>query len=63
MAGQADAAGTGYSIAMLYDPEETLPPSRQPTLDRFVRVGAQMGIEVEPIRKQDLHRLAEFDGC
>ena len=51
----------GYSIAMLYDPEETLPPSRQPTLDRFVRVGAQMGIEVEPIRKQDLHRLAEFD--
>jgi glutathione synthase/RimK-type ligase-like ATP-grasp enzyme len=27
-----------------------------------VRVGAQMGIEVEPIRKQDLHRLAEFDG-
>ena len=47
---------------MLHDPEETLPPSRQPTLDKFVRVGAQMGIEVEPIRKQDLHRLAEFDG-
>ena len=53
---------TGYSIAMLHDPEEALPPSRQPTLDKFVRVGAQMGIEVEPIRKQDLHRLAEFDG-
>ena len=52
----------GYSIAMLHDPEEGLPPSRQPTLDKFVRVGAQMGIEVEPIRKQDLHRLAEFDG-
>ena len=52
----------GYSIAMLHDPEEALPPSRQPTLDKFVRVGAQMGIEVEPIRKQDLHRLAEFDG-
>jgi glutathione synthase/RimK-type ligase-like ATP-grasp enzyme len=51
-----------YSIAMLYDPEEALPPSRQPTLDKFVRVGAQMGIEVEPIRKQDMHRLAEFDG-
>ena len=27
-----------------------------------MRVGAQMGIEVEPIRKQDMHRLAEFDG-
>jgi glutathione synthase/RimK-type ligase-like ATP-grasp enzyme len=50
-----------YSIAMLHDPEEALPPSRQPTLDKFVRVGAQMGIEVEPIRKQDMHRLAEFD--
>ena len=52
----------GYSIAMLHDPEDILPPSRQPTLEKFVRVGAQMGIEVEPIRKQDLHRLAEFDG-
>ena len=50
-----------YSIAMLHDPEEALPPSRQPTLDRFVRIGAQMGIEVELIRKQDMHRLAEFD--
>jgi glutathione synthase/RimK-type ligase-like ATP-grasp enzyme len=51
-----------YSIAMLHDPEEALPPSRQATLDRFVRVAAQMGIELEPIRKQDMHRLAEFDG-
>ncbi|HEX6113007.1 MAG TPA: RimK family protein [Geminicoccaceae bacterium] len=51
-----------YSIAMLHDPEEALPPSRQPTLDRFVRIGAQIGIEVEPIRRQDMHRLAEFDG-
>src|ERR687892_2439336 len=50
-----------YSIAMLHDPEEALPPSPQPTLDKFVRIGAQMGIEVELIRKQDLHRLAEFD--
>jgi glutathione synthase/RimK-type ligase-like ATP-grasp enzyme len=38
-----------------------LPPSRQPALDKLVRVGAQMSIEVELIRKQDLHRLAEFD--
>jgi glutathione synthase/RimK-type ligase-like ATP-grasp enzyme len=50
-----------YSLALLHDPQEALPPSRQPALDRFARVGAQMGIEVEPIRKQDFHRLAEFD--
>jgi glutathione synthase/RimK-type ligase-like ATP-grasp enzyme len=53
--------GPRYSVAMLHDPEEALAPSRQPALDRFVRVGAQMGIEVESIRKQDMHRLAEFD--
>jgi glutathione synthase/RimK-type ligase-like ATP-grasp enzyme len=50
-----------YSVALLHDPEERLPPSRQPTLDRLVRVGAQMGLEVEPVRKQDFHRIAEFD--
>ncbi|MGH6898939.1 MAG: RimK family protein [Geminicoccaceae bacterium] len=50
-----------YSVALLHDPHEALPPSRQPALEKFGRVGAQMGIEVEPIRKQDFHRLAEFD--
>jgi glutathione synthase/RimK-type ligase-like ATP-grasp enzyme len=50
-----------YSVAVLHDPKEVLPPSRQPALDKLVRVGAQMSIEVELIRKQDLHRLAEFD--
>jgi glutathione synthase/RimK-type ligase-like ATP-grasp enzyme len=50
-----------YSVALLHDPREALPPSRQPALDKFARVGAQMGIEVEPIRKQDFHRLGEFD--
>jgi glutathione synthase/RimK-type ligase-like ATP-grasp enzyme len=50
-----------YSLALLHDPEERLPPSRQPALERFARIGAQMSIEVEPIRKQDFHRLAEFD--
>jgi glutathione synthase/RimK-type ligase-like ATP-grasp enzyme len=47
---------------VLHDPAAALPPSRQPALDKLVRVGLTMGIEVELIRKQDLHRLAEFDG-
>ncbi|MGH6944987.1 MAG: RimK family protein [Geminicoccaceae bacterium] len=50
-----------YSVAMLHDPEERLPPSKAAALDKFVRIGAQMGIEVEPIRKQDFLRIAEYD--
>ena len=50
-----------YSLAVLHDPTEALPPSRQPALDKLVRIGGAMGIEVELIRKQEMHRLAEFD--
>jgi glutathione synthase/RimK-type ligase-like ATP-grasp enzyme len=51
-----------YSIAILYNPQEKLPPSKPPALEKFARVGAQMGIEVELIRRQDFLRLGEFDG-
>jgi glutathione synthase/RimK-type ligase-like ATP-grasp enzyme len=50
-----------YSIAMLHNPEEKLPPSSPEALGRFVRAGAALGVEVELIRKQDLLRLPEFD--
>lgn len=50
-----------YSVAVLYNPQERLPPSKPATIQRFVRIGAQMGIEVEPIRRQDFLRLGEFD--
>ncbi len=51
-----------YSIAVLHNPQDKLPPSKPATLERLVRVGAQMGLEVEPIRRQDFLRLGEFDG-
>jgi glutathione synthase/RimK-type ligase-like ATP-grasp enzyme len=51
-----------YSIALLHNPQEPLPPSRPEAIRKFVRVGAAMGIEVEPIRKRDFLRLTEFDG-
>lgn len=50
-----------YSFAILHNPNEALPPSSAGALRRFVKVGAQMGIDVELIRKQDFLRLPEFD--
>lgn len=50
-----------YSIAILHDPQEQLPPSNAKALERFVRVGAQMGLEVELITRADYGRLLEFD--
>ena len=50
-----------YSIAVLHNPQDKLPPSKPATIERLVRVGAQMGLEVEPIRRQDFLRLGEFD--
>lgn len=50
-----------YSIAILHDPQEQLPPSDAKALERFIRVGAQMRLEVELITRADYSRLLEFD--
>ena len=50
-----------YSIAVLQDPDDTLPPSRPESLRHFASVAERMGMEVEPITKKDLARLMEFD--
>jgi glutathione synthase/RimK-type ligase-like ATP-grasp enzyme len=51
-----------YHIAILYDPEEELPPSNEAALERFVDVGRELGMDVTLIEKKDFSRLAEFDG-
>jgi glutathione synthase/RimK-type ligase-like ATP-grasp enzyme len=51
-----------YSIAVLHDPKETLPPSNLATLKHWARLAATQGVEVEPVTRRDLGRLAEFDG-
>jgi glutathione synthase/RimK-type ligase-like ATP-grasp enzyme len=38
-----------------------MPPSNPRALERFVRVGAQMGLDVELIGRADYGRLAEYD--
>lgn len=50
-----------HSIAVLYDPKEAMAPSRPETLRHFAKLAAPLGVEVEPITKRDLTRLAEFD--
>ncbi|HEX9903404.1 MAG TPA: RimK family protein [Propylenella sp.] len=50
-----------HSIAVLYDPKEALPPSSPKTLMHWAKLAAPQGVEVEPITRRDLGRLAEFD--
>jgi glutathione synthase/RimK-type ligase-like ATP-grasp enzyme len=50
-----------YSIAILHDAREELAPSKPATIEKLVRIGAQMGLDVERIGRQDFLRLGEFD--
>jgi len=50
-----------YSIAVLHDPREVLPPSSTATLRHWAREAEKLGVEVEPIGRRDLAVLAEFD--
>jgi glutathione synthase/RimK-type ligase-like ATP-grasp enzyme len=50
-----------YDLAILHDPAEALPPSNRAALDNFIRVGQQLGVDVELIEKKDYSRLAEYD--
>lgn len=52
---------TRYDLAVLYDPNEKLPPSDKAALKKFVSIGKQMGINAELITKKDYVRLAEYD--
>lgn len=50
-----------YDIAMLHDPAEQWPPSNKKALKAFVTAGKDLGIEVDPITRNDYARLAEYD--
>lgn len=50
-----------YDLAILHDPQEALPPSNTKALERFIRVGKGLGIDVELIEKKDYSRIAEYD--
>lgn len=50
-----------WTLAILHDPDDPMPPSKPRTLQRFRRMGEQMGVAVELITRKDFGRLAEFD--
>ena len=47
---------------MLADVNDPMPPSNKRALKRFVDAGAELGIEVDTISKNDYTKLAEYDG-
>jgi len=51
-----------YDLAVLYDPNEKLPPSDAATIKHFARIAEKHSIDVEPITKRQLAELAEYDG-
>lgn len=50
-----------FTLAVLADPREELPPSDIPTLRHFARIAEPMGLGVEVIGRKDLDRIPEFD--
>jgi glutathione synthase/RimK-type ligase-like ATP-grasp enzyme len=50
-----------YDLAMLHDPAEAMPPSDKKALKQFVAAGRELGIDVDPITRNDFARLAEYD--
>lgn len=50
-----------YSFAVLHDPNEKMPPSTLATMKHWARIAEKLGVEIEPITRRDLARLAEFD--
>lgn len=50
-----------YTIAILHNPKEELPPSSPRALQKFVKAGESLGLTVELIEKKDYLRLAEYD--
>jgi RimK family alpha-L-glutamate ligase len=50
-----------YTVAVLHDPQEKMPPTSLSSLKYMARFASKMGVEIEPITKKDLSRLAEFD--
>ena len=50
-----------YSLAVLHDPQDELPPSSSETLRHFQRIAEKQSVEVELITRRQLAELAEFD--
>ncbi|HEV7256088.1 MAG TPA: RimK family protein [Mesorhizobium sp.] len=50
-----------YTFATLVDPQEAMPPSEIASLRHWAKIAEKMGVEVEPIGRRDLAKLANYD--
>jgi glutathione synthase/RimK-type ligase-like ATP-grasp enzyme len=51
-----------YDLAVLYDPNEKMPPSSAESIKHFARIAERHSVDIEPVTKRNLAELAEFDG-
>ncbi len=52
---------TRYDMAVLWSPDDPMPPSNEKGIRRLTRAAARQGIGVEIVSPDDYGRLAEFD--
>ncbi len=50
-----------FTLAVLLDPKERLPPSDEASVRHFARLAEPMGLGVETIARKDYDRVAEYD--
>lgn len=50
-----------WTVAVLSDPKEELPPSSMSSLKYMAKIAARHGVELVPIGKRDLDKLAQYD--
>jgi len=48
-------------IAILHNPNEKMPPSNAKALQKFIKIGKKLNVEVDLIERKDYTRLAEYD--
>lgn len=53
---------TACSVAMLIDRSEAHPPSNKAALEKFIKAGDKLGMDVVIIQKDDLKTLPQYDG-
>lgn len=50
-----------YDLAILVNPEEKYPPSDEKAIQKFIKAGDQLGLNVEVITKNDFSDLIQYD--
>jgi glutathione synthase/RimK-type ligase-like ATP-grasp enzyme len=50
-----------YDMAILVNDDEKLPPSDTKALNKFIKIGGKLGVDVELIGRKDLRKLSEYD--